>query len=113
MGVSIPGFAPTVFAVLCFIAAGIQLIGYYGVFKVRLFISSPQALLLNDRTITQESTTAYRRYTTLHLISVVAVFAYAAAFIAVSASKHSVASSHCISTFFPPQPRLVVLESYV
>lgn len=84
VGVSIPGFAPTIFAVLCFIAAGIQLIGYYGVVK--------------------ESTTAFRRYTTLHLISVVAVFAYAAAFIAVSASKHSTASTHCISTFFPPEP---------
>ncbi|GJJ09616.1 hypothetical protein Clacol_003839 [Clathrus columnatus] len=82
VGVSIPGFAPTIFGILCFIVAAVQLIGYFGVIR--------------------ESTTAFRRYTTLHLLSILAVFAYSAAFIAVSATKHSTASSKCVNTFFPP-----------
>jgi len=84
VGASVPSFVPTVFAVLCFVAAAIQLIGFLGVFR--------------------ESTIIFRRYTTLHSMIIVAVFAFSAAFIGVSASKHSTAAAKCVTTFFAPDP---------
>ncbi|KAF8528102.1 hypothetical protein BU17DRAFT_39191 [Hysterangium stoloniferum] len=84
VGASVPSFVPTVFAILCFVAAAIQLLGFLGVFR--------------------ESTIIFRRYTTLHSIIMIAVFAFSASFIGVSASRHNTASSKCVTTFFPPDP---------
>ncbi|KAF8591936.1 hypothetical protein K439DRAFT_1325482 [Ramaria rubella] len=84
VGASVPSFVPIVFAALCFVAAAIQLLGFMGVFR--------------------ESTIIFRRYTTLHLFIVTAVFAFSAVFIGISASKHTTATSKCVTTFFPVDP---------
>lgn len=42
----------------------------------------------------------YRRYTTLHLLVLVAAFSVAAVWIALSAARHNQAKTHCLSTFF-------------
>ena len=42
----------------------------------------------------------YRRYVTLHLLASIAVFGIAAAWIAISASRHDQAQNKCISDFF-------------
>lgn len=43
----------------------------------------------------------YRRYVTLNTGAYIAVFAIAAAWLIVSATRHSTAQSNCESTFFP------------
>lgn len=43
----------------------------------------------------------YRRYVTLHTGASIVVFAIAAVWIIISASRHSTAQSHCEATFFP------------
>ncbi|KIJ38437.1 hypothetical protein M422DRAFT_176537 [Sphaerobolus stellatus SS14] len=81
VGASVPGWVPTVFAILCFVAAAIQILGFLGVVR--------------------ESTVMFRRYTTLHSMILLAVFTFSAVFIGISASKHSTAQAACITTFFP------------
>jgi hypothetical protein len=49
----------------------------------------------------QEKTILYRRFTTLHCLLVIAVFAVAGVFIGWSGGKHSKATSKCESEFFP------------
>lgn len=43
----------------------------------------------------------YRRYVTLHTGVYIAVFAIAAVWLIISASRHSTAQSNCETTFFP------------
>jgi hypothetical protein len=43
----------------------------------------------------------YRRYVTLHIMAIVAVFAVAAAWVIISATRHSTAKTKCVSDFFP------------
>lgn len=49
----------------------------------------------------QEKPIMYRRYVTLHIASCIAVFAIAAAWLIISATRHSTAQSNCETTFFP------------
>lgn len=49
----------------------------------------------------QEKSILYRRYLTLHIMAIVAVFAVGAAWAIVSATRHSTAVSACLKTFFP------------
>jgi len=81
VGASVPSFVPTVFGILCFVAAGIQLFGFWGVFR--------------------ESTVAFRRYTTLHSMITLGIFIFSAVFIGISASKHNTAQAKCVTDFFP------------
>lgn len=48
----------------------------------------------------QERTVLYRRYVTLHGLLISAAFSVAAAFIVVSATRHSNAEAKCILDFF-------------
>ncbi|KAF9240852.1 hypothetical protein BU15DRAFT_87428 [Melanogaster broomeanus] len=81
VGAATPSFAPALLAVFCYIAAAIQILGLLGV--------------------AQEKAIMYRRYVTLHVGATVAVFAIAAAWVIISASRHSTAQSNCETTFFP------------
>ncbi|EGO00464.1 hypothetical protein SERLA73DRAFT_181069 [Serpula lacrymans var. lacrymans S7.3] len=81
VGAATPSFAPWLFAIVCYIAAAIQLLGFMGV--------------------AQEKPILYRRYVTLHLIVSVAAFAIAIAWVIISATRHSTAQSNCEKKFFP------------
>ncbi|KAF8140184.1 hypothetical protein EV363DRAFT_1152335 [Boletus edulis] len=81
VGAATPSFAPALLAALCYVAAAIQLLGILGV--------------------AQEKSIMYRRYVTLHTGASIAVFSIAAAWIIISAIRHSTAQSHCEATFFP------------
>lgn len=48
----------------------------------------------------QEKTILYRRYVTLHGLAIMAAFSVAAAWIIVSATRHSNAQAKCIKDFF-------------
>ena len=48
----------------------------------------------------QEKTILYRRYVTLHGLAIMAAFSVAAAWILLSATKHSKAQVRCIQDFF-------------
>lgn len=50
----------------------------------------------------QEKTILYRRYVTLHGLAISAAFAVAAAWIILSATRHSNAEAKCIQDFFSP-----------
>ena len=50
----------------------------------------------------QEKTILYRRYVTLHGLAIIATFSVAAAWIIVSATRHSNAQAKCIRDFFSP-----------
>jgi len=81
VGAATPAFAPTILAVLAYSAAAVQTFGFIGVAR--------------------EKPITFRRYVTLHSLMTAAVFSVAAVWIAISASRHSVAQSTCETTFFP------------
>ncbi|KAI8981290.1 hypothetical protein BD414DRAFT_420034 [Trametes punicea] len=80
VGASTPSFAKWIFAIVCYIGAAIQILGFVAV--------------------RQERPIFYRRYVTLHLLVTVAAFAVAAAWIILSAVHHNQAENKCLSDFF-------------
>ncbi|KAG9314430.1 hypothetical protein JVU11DRAFT_5227 [Chiua virens] len=80
VGAATPSFAPLLFAIFCYVAAAIQIMGFVAV--------------------AQEKTITYRRYVTLHTIATIVVFSIAAVWIIISAARHSTAQSNCEATFF-------------
>ncbi|KAG6888686.1 hypothetical protein C0995_006676 [Termitomyces sp. Mi166 len=80
-----PSFSAWVLAVVCFIAAAIQLLGFLGVAR--------------------EKPTLFRRYVTLHILISLAAFAVAAAWTIISATRHSTSVSDCFKDFFPDDPK--------
>lgn len=80
VGAATPSFAKWVFAIVCYVAAGIQVLGFLGVAR--------------------ESTILFRRYVTLHIMAIVAAFSVAAAWVIISATRHSTAKTNCINDFF-------------
>jgi len=82
VGAATPSFAKWIFAIACYVAAAIQVLGVLGVAR--------------------EKPILYRRYVTLHILSIVVVFAVGAAWTIVSATRHTTAKTNCINTFFTP-----------
>ncbi|KAG7099296.1 hypothetical protein E1B28_001154 [Marasmius oreades] len=80
VGSAMPSFAALVLAIVCFVMAGLQVLAVIGVAR--------------------EKPTLFRRYLTLHSIAMFGAFAVAAAWIIISATKHSTAKSRCLSDFF-------------
>jgi len=80
VGAATPSFAKWIFTIACYVAAAVQVLGFLGVAR--------------------ESTIIYRRYVTLHIMTIVAVFAVAATWIIVSATRHSTAKTKCVNDFF-------------
>ncbi|KAG9094689.1 hypothetical protein FS749_012006 [Ceratobasidium sp. UAMH 11750] len=80
VGASIPSFAPWLLAISCYIVAGVQSIGFIGVFK--------------------EKAGLFRKYVMINSVAVIAAFCIAAAFIAVSGTRHNAASDRCEKSFF-------------
>jgi hypothetical protein len=67
-------------AIVCFVVTAIQPLGFIGV--------------------TKEKSILYRRYVTLHGLAISVAFSVAAAWIIVSATRHSNAEAKCIQNFF-------------
>ncbi|KAF8912740.1 hypothetical protein CPB84DRAFT_1670305 [Gymnopilus junonius] len=80
VGASTPSFAKWILAILAYVGAAVQILGFIGV--------------------SREKPTTYRRYVTFHGLISSAAFAVAAAWIIVSASRHSNAEAKCLATFF-------------
>jgi hypothetical protein len=80
VGASTPSIAKWVFAIICYVGAAIQVLGFIAVHK--------------------EKPIMYRRYATLHLLVTLAAFAIAGVWIGLSASRHAQAKSKCIADFF-------------
>ncbi|KAI9508791.1 hypothetical protein F5148DRAFT_1283640 [Russula earlei] len=80
VGASTPSFSRWVFAIICYVGAMIQVLGFIGVVR--------------------EKPILYRRYTTLHALITVAAFSVAAVWIGISASRHNTAKSNCEQKFF-------------
>ena len=98
MGAATPSAARTIFAVLCYVAAAIQLLGFIGVAKVRNTPSSADRQA--KYSASQENVILLRRYITLHIMITVATFSVAAVWIILSATRHSTAKRNCIDDFF-------------
>ncbi|KAI6162258.1 hypothetical protein EDD17DRAFT_1479240 [Pisolithus thermaeus] len=81
VGAATPSVAPWLFAIICYVGAAIQILGFIGV--------------------AQEKPILYRRYVTLHGLCTCAAFAIAATWTIISAARHSTAQSNCENTFFP------------
>jgi len=80
VGAATPSSARWIFAIICYVAAIVQVFGFIGV--------------------AQEKPITFRRYTTLHILFTTAAFSVAAAWIIVSATRHSTAKSNCEQRFF-------------
>jgi len=80
VGAATPSFAPVLLAVDSFAAAGVQVLGFMGVIREKVIL--------------------YRRYVSLHGLATSAAFSIAAAWIIVSATRHSTAKAKCIDDFF-------------
>jgi hypothetical protein len=80
VGAATPSFARWIFAVVCYIGAMIQVLGFIGVAK--------------------EKPVLFRRYSTLHALVTVAALSMAAVWIGISASRHSTAQGNCERRFF-------------
>lgn len=74
-----PSAAKWIFAIVCYVGAALQLMGFAAV--------------------RNEKPTLFRRYTTLHLIVTLAAFSIAVVWIVLSAARHSKAVSACKATF--------------
>ncbi|EKM61176.1 uncharacterized protein PHACADRAFT_134485 [Phanerochaete carnosa HHB-10118-sp] len=72
--------AKWIFAIVCYVGAAIQVLGFIAV--------------------SQERSIMYRRYTTLHILITVAAFSVAAVWIALSAARHNTAKTNCESLFY-------------
>ncbi|KZT72749.1 hypothetical protein DAEQUDRAFT_722364 [Daedalea quercina L-15889] len=75
-----PSAAKWIFAIICYVGAALQLMGFAAVRK--------------------EKPTLFRRYTTLHLLVTLGAFSVAVVWIILSAARHSKADAACKSTFF-------------
>ncbi|EAU93054.2 hypothetical protein CC1G_06774 [Coprinopsis cinerea okayama7 len=80
VGASVPSFASTVLAIVCFAVAGIQILGFIGV--------------------SREKPRVYRIYALLHGFATAAAFSVAAVWIIMSATRHNDAKERCIQDFF-------------
>ncbi|KAF5374774.1 hypothetical protein D9758_000201 [Tetrapyrgos nigripes] len=82
VGAATPSFAPWIFGIVCLVAAAIQVLGFIGVAR--------------------EKPILFRRYVSLHVLALIAVFAIAAVWVIISASRHNTAKSNCMSDFYDP-----------
>ncbi|KAG8715670.1 hypothetical protein FRC11_001617 [Ceratobasidium sp. 423] len=80
VGASVPSFAPWLLAIACYIVAGTQLFGFIGVFK--------------------EKAGLFHKYVIVNSVVVMAAFGIAAAFIAMSGTRHDTATKRCQVAFF-------------
>ncbi|KAJ6575213.1 hypothetical protein B0H19DRAFT_1208652 [Mycena capillaripes] len=80
VGAVTPSFAPWVFGIICFVAGAVQILGFIGVAR--------------------EKSVLFRRYVSLHSLTIVAAFSVSLAWIILSLSHHSTAKSNCLSNFF-------------
>jgi len=80
VGASTPSIAKWVFAIICYVGAAIQVLGFISVHK--------------------EKPIMYRRYATLHLLITLAAFSVAGVWIGLSAARHTQAKTKCIADFF-------------
>lgn len=81
VGAATPAISPIILAILSYVAAAVQILGFVGVAR--------------------EKPITFRRYATLHVLITFAVFSVAAVWIVISASRHSVAQLKCETNFFP------------
>ena len=87
-------------AIICYVAAGLQVLGFIGVakvcpdFEVQVRVSSD---------FVQERGILFRRYLTLHIFATLAAFVVAGVMIGLSAGHHDDAQTKCISKFFTAQ----------
>ncbi|KAH9175351.1 hypothetical protein EDB89DRAFT_1946743 [Lactarius sanguifluus] len=80
VGAATPSIARWVFAIICYVGAMVQVLGFIGVAR--------------------EKPILYRRYATLNSLVTVAAFSIAAVWIIISATRHSTAKSNCEQKFF-------------
>ncbi|KAJ6610088.1 hypothetical protein B0H10DRAFT_2062043 [Mycena sp. CBHHK59/15] len=80
VGAVTPSFAPWLLGIICFVAGGVQVLGFIGV--------------------AQEKPILFRRYISLHSLSIVAAFSVALAWVILSLTRHSTAQSNCLNNFF-------------
>ncbi|KAK8847527.1 hypothetical protein IAR55_005385 [Kwoniella newhampshirensis] len=80
VGASFPSFAGTIFAILCFVIAACQPVGFIGVLR--------------------EKTSTFKVYSILNALAILAALACAAALIITSALRHNTAVHNCEAKFF-------------
>ena len=105
VGSSVPSFSIWIFAIFCFIVAGIQLLGFIGVVQVRrssspffrvvLPASLTRLFILSGRD--QEKKGLFKVYVSANMAAVFATFSIAAALVLVSGLKRSTAITSCQS----------------
>lgn len=81
VGAATPSYAPALLAAVCYVGAAIQVLGFLGVF--------------------QEKHILFRRYATLHSLITLAAFAIAAAWVILSATRHSTSLTNCENKYYP------------
>ncbi|THU98236.1 hypothetical protein K435DRAFT_721026 [Dendrothele bispora CBS 962.96] len=84
VGSSVPMMVVIIFGILCFAAAGLQLLGFIGVATERPIL--------------------FRRFLSLHSLLITACFSMSGALIIISATRHSSAKARCTTDFFVPDP---------
>ncbi|KAF7320424.1 hypothetical protein MKEN_00827200 [Mycena kentingensis (nom. inval.)] len=80
VGASTPSFAATIFGIVCFIAAGVQVLGFVGVAR--------------------EKPKLFSTYLTVHSLAATAAFSVGLAWTILSLTRHSTAKAKCLSDFF-------------
>ncbi|KAG1826022.1 uncharacterized protein BJ212DRAFT_319144 [Suillus subaureus] len=84
VGAATPSYAPLLLAIACYVGVAIQVLGFIGVFKEKHIL--------------------FRRYATLHSLITLVAFAIAAAWVILSASRHSTALTNCENKYYPTAP---------
>lgn len=104
MGSYVPSFTPYILAILCFIVALIQFIGYYGVYKVgtRFFGFAGMRCAAPSLTdvSTQEQLRTFRAYAWVNAVGFLCIFICSGVLIGVSAGRHNDAVKRCMVDYF-------------
>jgi len=104
VGAVTPGAAKWIFAIICYIGAGIQVAGFIAVSKVsKSSIHRHSAVCAGVKRPLppQENHVLFRRYLALNWVITLGGFSISIAWIIASAARHSTAQANCQSDFYP------------
>lgn len=99
VGAAVPSIAKWTVAIVCFVICGFQVLGFIGVFKVRITSGAAGETVLT-RYMPQEKAGLFSKYARFNSLAVSALFGLAATWIIVSATRHTTAKTACIQDFF-------------
>lgn len=102
VGAATPGAAKWIFAIVCYIGAGVQVLGLIAVSKVSKSSARRHSAVCNKvlSVTPQEKSVLFKRYLSLTWFITIAGFSISVAWIIISATRHSTAQANCENDYY-------------